>query len=72
MARAENKKISTAVKDLMLKRGSPHNPCPLVQPLDSLVPKPTRNPASPYPIYEVVAVMDSADPKGVNMLKVPY
>lgn len=47
IAKADNKNTSTATNDLILNRGKPHNPWPLVQPLESLVPKPTRKPASP-------------------------
>ena len=43
------RKMQTATKDLRLKRGNPHNPCPLVHPFDSLVPKPTRNPETMNP-----------------------
>jgi hypothetical protein len=43
------KNAQTAIKDLILKRGNPHKPCPLVQPLPNFVPKPTKNPANTNP-----------------------
>ena len=36
---------NTAMIDLVLNLGSPQRPCPLVQPLPSFVPKPTKRPA---------------------------
>ncbi len=41
--------MQTATKDLILKRGRPQSPCPLVHPLPNLVPKPTKKPASTKP-----------------------
>ena len=38
------RKVPTATIDLKLILGMPQRPCPLVQPLLSLVPNPTRNP----------------------------
>lgn len=38
------RKIQTATKDRRLNLGSPHSPCPLVQPFDNLVPNPTKKP----------------------------
>lgn len=39
------KKQQTATNDRSENRGNPQTPCPDVQPLDSLVPKPTKTPA---------------------------
>src|SRR5688572_7791194 len=38
--------VTTAASERFEKRPSPQTPCPLVQPLPSRVPKPTRNPAA--------------------------
>ena len=43
---AVDRKTKTAVKDLRDSLGIPHNPCPLVHPLDNSVPAPTRAPAA--------------------------
>jgi len=48
----------------MLSLAIPHKPCPLVQPFDSLVPNPTKNPATPYPIKLVIDAMSSLGPNG--------
>lgn len=58
------KKVQTATKDRRLSLGIPHNPCPLVHPLLSLVPKPTSKPARPNPNRDVPAVISSTGPKG--------
>ena len=44
VAIAVDKKVITAANDLRENLGIPHNPWPLVQPLDSSVPIPTSNP----------------------------
>lgn len=44
------KKTMTAIIDLKLNLERPQRPCPLVQPLPNLVPKPTKRPAKPYPM----------------------
>lgn len=41
--------VSVATMLRLDNRGRPQSPCPLVHPLPSLVPKPTRNPATTYP-----------------------
>lgn len=46
---AVNKNTQTATTDLILNLDIPHNPCPLVQPLLSLVPNPTKNPDKAKP-----------------------
>ena len=43
-------KTSTATRERIEKRGSPHTAWPLVQPLANLVPIPTKNPDIPKPI----------------------
>ena len=43
-------KTQTATIDLILNREIPHNPWPLVHPLDSFVPNPTSKPAKAKPI----------------------
>lgn len=42
-------KVQTATNDLIDNLGNPHTPCPLVQPLPILVPKPTKNPLITLP-----------------------
>lgn len=62
--------MPTATKDLILNLESPHNPWPLVHPLPSLVPNPTKRPARANPKKEVWSDISSLAPKGVNPLKV--
>lgn len=52
-----NKKVQTATIDLILNRGRPHNPCPLVHPFDNFVPKPTNSPAIKNPGYVVQVII---------------
>ncbi len=46
VAIAVDRNVKTATKDLIEKRGSPQSPCPLVQPFERSVPKPTNSPAT--------------------------
>ena len=69
---AELRKMPTATKDRMLNRGRPQSPCPLVQPLPSFVPKPTKSPASAKPTYDVWLEIYYFGPNGVNLWNVPY
>lgn len=43
---AVDKNTKTAASDLNENLGNPHNPCPLVHPLDNYVPIPTNRPAT--------------------------
>lgn len=54
---AVSKKVHTATIDLILSLGRPHNPCPLVHPLDNFVPNPTNSPARKYPGYVVQVII---------------
>ncbi len=47
MANPHDRNTSTATIDRVLNLGRPQRPCPLVQPLPSFVPKPTKRPAKP-------------------------
>lgn len=58
------KKMLTAVKDLLLNLGNPHKPWPLVHPLLSLVPNPTKRPAIAKPMRDVPNVILSKEPNG--------
>lgn len=49
--------MHTATIDLILSLGRPHNPCPLVHPLDNFVPNPTNSPARKYPGYVVQVII---------------
>jgi len=42
--------------DLIENHGKPHTPCPLVQPLPNLVPKPTKNPDTANPTKDMPSV----------------
>ncbi len=46
---ADVRNVLTATYDLILRRGNPQRPCPLVHPFPNLVPNPTNNPAKAYP-----------------------
>lgn len=62
--------MPTATNDLMLSLGRPHSPWPLVHPLPSLVPKPTKSPASANPKKDVWSDILFLGPKGVKPLNV--
>lgn len=61
-------KVITATKERILNLASPHNPCPLVHPFDSLVPNPTSSPARANPNCDVDTVIRAYGPNGVNLL----
>ena len=65
---AVNKNIETATNDLRLNLAIPQSPCPLVHPLPSLVPNPTRKPARAKPGKVVGVVIYFSGPKGSNPL----
>ncbi len=50
-------KVITATRERILNLASPHKPWPLVHPFDSLVPNPTRSPASVNPNCDVDTVI---------------
>lgn len=52
-------KVHTAAIERVLTRAIPHTPCPVVHPLPSRVPKPTRPPARTYPIVEGTGMLVS-------------
>lgn len=64
---AVDRKVTTATKDRMERRGSPHKPCPLVQPFDSSVPAPTRAPATTSLVLEL-AKLNSKLSKGMRRM----
>lgn len=47
-------------------RGSPQSPCPLVHPFPSLVPNPTRNPATTYPSVDTAGAPVWSSPATVH------
>jgi hypothetical protein len=49
-------KVITAAKERLLNLANPQIPCPEVHPLPSLVPKPTKNPATIYPRLETIGM----------------
>jgi hypothetical protein len=49
----------TPTRDRILNLARPQIPCPVVQPLPSLVPNPVRNPARAYPKGERMGVFES-------------
>lgn len=66
IAKPETKNVITATNDRILNLANPQSPCPLVHPLESLVPNPTKMPARANPNWEVAMVMSTAGPNGVK------
>jgi hypothetical protein len=56
VAMAVTRKVITAKNDRNENLGIPHNPCPLVHPLASSVPSPTKNPATAKCVMEEESV----------------
>lgn len=56
VAMAVGRKMRTAAKDRSESLGIPHNPCPLVHPLESSVPTPTNAPAIISLVVELARV----------------
>lgn len=60
---AKDKKVPTESQLLIANLGNPHTPWPLVQPLLSFVPAPTRKPAIANPTISRLPVIISGESK---------